>query len=187
MAEGEPPVNGPELSAGQSCLRSVASAAVPIGHVEDLAMGTARLMGTAALGLSLAASPAIPGTPVAGSGLSAYQGAWVLEGRDCGTVYAPAGKGSAGKGSAGKSASFKKPIDIFAPAFIIAGKRLRTPLATCSIKALRPSGDRNLLVLDCANAVAAQEVRVHLSPQPNGALKRYYHAEDPTGIDYRRC
>lgn len=140
-------------------------------------MRMARVVGAAALGLSLAASPAVPRTLAAGTGLSAYQGAWVLEGRDCGTVYSSAGKGAA----------FKKPLDIFAPAFIIAGKRLRTPLAMCSIKALRPAGDRNLLVLDCANSVAAQEVRVHLSPQPNGALKRYYHAEDPTGIDYRRC
>ena len=145
-------------------------------------MGGARFVGGAALGLSLAASAGVSDTLAAGAGLSAYglsayQGAWVLEGRDCADVYA----------SAGKAASFKKPVDIFAPAFIISGKRLRTPMATCSIQSVRPTGDRQLLILDCANAVAGQEVRVSMAPQPNGVLRRYSNEQDPTGTGYRRC
>ncbi|WP_336492589.1 hypothetical protein [Methylobacterium nigriterrae] len=139
-------------------------------------MGGARFVAAAALGLSLASAGASD-TLAAGVGLSAYQGAWVLEGRDCADVYSSAGKG----------ASFKKPVDIFAPAFIVSGKRLRTPMATCSIKSVRPTGDRQLLLLDCANAVAGQEVRVYMTPQPNGALRRYYDAQDPTGTGYQRC
>ena len=140
-------------------------------------MGGARFLGGAALGLSLAASAGVSDPLAAGAGLSAFQGAWVLEGRDCADVYA----------SAGKAASFKKPVDIFAPAFIISGKRLRTPMATCSIQSVRPTGDRQLLILDCANAVAGQEVRVYMAPQPNGVLRRYYNEQDPTGTGYRRC
>ena len=96
-------------------------------------MEGARFVGGAALGLSLAALAGVSDTLAAGAGLSAYglsayQGACVLEGRDCVDVYA----------SAGKAASFKKPVDIFAPAFLISGKRLRTPMATCHIKSIRP-------------------------------------------------
>lgn len=139
-------------------------------------MGPARSAIVAALGLSLV-SAAVSSPRAASGGLSDYQGAWVLEGRDCADVYA----------SAGKAASFKKPVDIFAPAFLISGKRLRTPMATCHIKSIRPVKDRHLLILDCANAVAGQEVRVYMAPQPNGVLKRYYDDQDPAGTGYRRC
>ncbi|WP_019904084.1 hypothetical protein [Methylobacterium sp. 77] len=131
----------------------------------------------AALGLSLAASAGVPATQAAGAGPSGYQGTWVLDGRDCADVFSSSGKG----------ASYKKPVDIFAPAFIISGTRLRTPMATCRIVSVRPTGDRQRLVLDCANAVAAQEVRVYMKPQANGFLTRYYNEQDPTGTGYRRC
>lgn len=78
-------------------------------------------------------------------------------------------------------------MDIFAPAFIISGNRLKTPMATCRIKAAQPTGDRQLLVLDCANAVASNAVRAFMAPQPSGSLRRYYSAQDPTGAGYRRC
>jgi hypothetical protein len=71
--------------------------------------------------------------------------------------------------------SFKKPVDIFAPAFIISGNRLRTPQASCRIKSVKPTGDRQFLVLDCANAVAGNEVRVLMAPDLDGALRRYFN------------
>ncbi len=52
---------------------------------------------------------------------------------------------------------------------------------------VRPAGDRQLLVLDCANAVAGNEVRVLMAPQPDGSLKRYFNAQDTTGTAYQRC
>lgn len=106
-----------------------------------------------------------------------YQGSWVLDGRDCADVFSSGGKGSA----------FKKPVDIFAPAFVISGKRLRTPMASCQIKSARPAKDRQIFLLDCANSVAANEVRVMLATSPGGMLKRYYSEQDPTGVSYRRC
>lgn len=117
------------------------------------------------------------GATAAGAAVSDYQGAWVLSGHDCQDVYA----------SAGKKASFKKPLDMFAPAFIISGRRLTTPAASCQIRSVRPAGGRELLHLDCANGVAANEIRVLLSAAPPEGLKRYYGEHDPTGVDYRRC
>jgi hypothetical protein len=78
-------------------------------------------------------------------------------------------------------------VDIFAPAFIISGNRLRTPQASCRIKSAKPMGDRQLLVLDCANAVAGNEVRVLMAPDSDGALRRYFNEQDTTGTKYERC
>ena len=129
-----------------------------------------------AVGLGLAAFAAASAAMAQG-GLAAYQGAWLSGGADCAEVYA----------SAGKRTAFKKPVDIFAPAFIVSGSRLRTPQASCRIKSVRPSGDRQLMVLACANAVAGNDVRVLMAPQPDGSLKRYFNAQDTTGTAYKQC
>lgn len=139
-------------------------------------MGVAGIMAAAGLGLGLAASAVIPGA-IAQGGLSGFQGAWLSGGADCAEVYASAGKGT----------SFKKPVDIFAPAFIVSGSRLRTPQATCRIKSVRPVGSRQRLLLDCANAVAGNEVTVLMAPQPDGSLRRYFNEQDTGGTEYRQC
>jgi len=113
----------------------------------------------------------------ANSALSAYQGAWLAMGPDCGEVFVSAGKGSA----------FKKPVDLFAPAFIVAGTSLRTPQASCRIKSVRQTGERQLLVLDCANSVAGHEVRVPMALRPDGSLSRFLNDRDTTGTPYQHC
>lgn len=139
-------------------------------------MGVAGIMATAGLGLGLAVSAGIPGA-IAQGGLSAFQGAWLSGSADCAEVYASGGKGT----------SFKKPVDIFASAFIVSGSRLRTPQASCRIKSIRPAGDRQRVLLDCANAVAGNEVTVLMAPQPDGSLRRYFNEQDTGGTEYRQC
>ena len=139
-------------------------------------MRVAGLVCTAGLGLGLAALAAVPGAMAQG-GLSGYQGAWLAGGAACAEVYSSGGKGT----------SFKRPADIFAPAFIVSGNRLRTPQASCRIKSVRPAGGRQRLVLGCANAVAGNEVRVLMAPQPDGSLKRYFNEQDTGGTGYKRC
>jgi len=138
-------------------------------------MGVAGLAVAAGLGLGLA-SAGVSGA-MAQSSLAGYQGAWLSGSADCAEIYTSAGKGT----------SFKKPVDIFAPAFIVSGSRLRTPQASCRIKSVRPNGDRQRLILDCANAVAGNEVRVLMAPQPDGSLKRYFNEQDTGGTEYKRC
>lgn len=140
-------------------------------------MGVVRFIGAAGVGLALAASVAVSGTIAAEAGLSGYQGAWLAQGPSCADVYSSAGKG----------ASFKKPIDIFAPGFIVSGNRLRTPLASCRIKSVKPSGDRQVLALDCANAVSAGDVRVLVATLPDGSLRRYFNDQDTVGTVYQQC
>lgn len=140
-------------------------------------MGVARIVSAAGLGLGLAAAVAAPSTQAADSNLATYQGAWLVQGTDCADIYS----------STGKVTSFKKPVDLFTPAFIISGNRLRTPQASCRIRSVKPNGDRQVLVLDCANAVAGHEVKVQMATQPGGTLRRYFNERDTTGTPYQQC
>ncbi|NIX77326.1 hypothetical protein [Microvirga terricola] len=127
---------------------------------------------------SLALSSLASDAHAAKLNLSAYQGAWLEQSLSCDAFYA----------SGGKSTSFKKPLDMFAPAFIVSGNRLRTPQATCSILSIEPtSGNRQIFNMHCANSVSGNEVKVIMSPSSNGGLARYFNEQDTTGTLYRRC
>ncbi|WP_331254767.1 hypothetical protein [Methylobacterium currus] len=142
-----------------------------------LALPEPRLLGPRLLGALMGSLLMAGAAPAAPAGLSGYQGAWVLAGRDCAEVYSAAGRGL----------SFRKPVDLFAPAFIISGQRIRTPMASCRVRSIRTVDGRDHLDLDCANAVASNDVRVIMTPAKDGTLTRYYSEQDPTGIAYRRC
>ena len=60
-------------------------------------------------------------------------------------------------------------------------------MASCSIKSVRPAGDRQVLVLNCANAVAGGELRVLLATLPDGSLRRYLNDQDSVGTGYQPC
>ena len=109
--------------------------------------------------------------------LSKIQGAWLGTGMSCQEVYAKGTKGIA----------FRKPLSIFAPAFIVSGRVLRTPLATCRIAAIKPSGDRQVLLLGCANSVSTSDLNATISLASDGTLRRYFNDDDSTGSVYERC
>jgi hypothetical protein len=134
------------------------------------------MTGTAGLGLGIAYL-ALSGAAFAQSSPSTIQGAWLAQGSSCADVYA----------SSGTRTSFKRPVDIFAPAFIVSGNSLRTPMASCRIRSVRPAGDRHSVHLSCANAVAGSDVRVLMALTPDGSLKRYFNEQDTTGTSYQRC
>jgi hypothetical protein len=142
----------------------------------EVTMGVARFRKAIAIGFALAATLAASGASAADTGLSAYQGAWA-QGSSCADIFASTGQGT----------SFKRPVDIFAPAFIVSGNRLRTPMASCRIKSVRATGDRQVLTLACANAVSTDEVKVVMSASPDGSLKRYFNDQDNVGSSYQRC
>jgi hypothetical protein len=48
---------------------------------------------------------------------------------------------------------------------------------------VRPSGDRQLLLLNCANAMAGNAVRVLMAPQPGGSLRRYFNEQNNVGTE----
>jgi hypothetical protein len=70
-----------------------------------------------------------------GSGAKAQQnvvqglaGAWVQDGTSCSDVFA----------WKGGRASYKKPIDAFAPAFLVSGQNIQGPQASCRISRRKP-------------------------------------------------
>jgi len=117
-------------------------------------VGTARAIG---LALALVLGAISRATAVEAS----LEGAWTQDG-SCIETFA----------RAGKSVTFKKPVNVFAPAFIIAGKRLRTPTASCTINAVKSVGERRVLSLQCATAVAVEPVRALIGTSSDGSLVR---------------
>lgn len=119
-------------------------------------------MGTASLGAAPARS---------------VQGAWVQGKELCQEVFTSAGKGFA----------FRKPVDAFAPAFIISGKQVRTPQASCRIQGEKHSGGRRILSLACATSVSVSDAKASLEVLDDGTLRRYLNEQDNLGSKYERC
>ena len=137
-------------------------------------MGFARYHYAAALCLCIGVTL---GSSGAGAVDAALTGAWVQSGTECEEVFARTGKG----------ATFKKPVSAFAPAFIISGNRIRTPMASCQIKGAKPSGDRRILRLACATTVSVDDITAIFGRSGDGSLQRYLNGQDETGTSYRRC
>jgi hypothetical protein len=136
-------------------------------------MRIAQLTNAGALVFCLAQPSASP----AAAAERALTGAWIQGVEQCGEVFT----------WAGSSVSFKKPVNAFAPAFIISGNQVRTPQASCRIKGAKRSGDRRILALACATSIAIDEVPASLEPLADGTLRRYLNDQDRTGSKYERC
>ena len=107
----------------------------------------------------------------------ALEGAWLEGTMACEEVFT----------RAGKAASFKKPVNVFAPGFIISGNQVRTPQASCRIKGTKTSGERRILALACATPVAADAATAILELSADGTLRRFLNDEDKVGSIYKRC
>lgn len=105
------------------------------------------------------------------------QGAWLEEGSSCTSVFL----------ATPKAIAFKRPASAFAPAFIVSGKRLSTPLATCRLVGVVPSGERQVLRLSCATSVSIDTARAIFSVASDGNLYRYHSMEGGIATKYMRC
>jgi len=125
----------------------------------------------AGLGLFLAAA----GVPSAlASDLSTLQGAWLEDSIPCDEIF-------------GKGGSFKRPLNLFASAFVISGNRVRTPLASCGVKSVKSDGSRRILLLNCTTSIAPGEAKAILEKAPDGSLKRFLNEQDTVGTSYKQC
>jgi hypothetical protein len=123
--------------------------------------------------LSLAATPLHGALAQSGQ----IQGAWLEEGSTCTDVFVPTRNAIA----------FKRPANAFAPAFIISGQRLSTPLATCRLVGVNRSGERRILRLSCMTAITIDSARAIVSLGADGKLTRYHSAEGGIATEYQRC
>jgi hypothetical protein len=110
-------------------------------------------------------------------GVQSLQGAWVEQSMNCADVYR----------SAGRNMVFRKDVSIFAPAFIISGRRIRTPGASCSIGRITYKGDRMILSLGCTTTITTSPVKAYLSISGDGTLYRYNDDVDHAGSKYGSC
>lgn len=108
---------------------------------------------------------------------SDLSGAWVQDRAECQELFS----------RSGKTISFRTPSSAFAQAFIIEGRRLTTPKASCRIKAVKKIGGRRILALSCTTLVAIDEIPAILEPMADGTLRRYTNEADQQGSRYERC
>ena len=128
---------------------------------------------SAALLLLGAYRPALSAPPQ----LSALHGAWLQQSSNCADVYT----------TSRQAVTFKKSVNEFVPGFIISKNQLKTPVNTCRIAEIVPSGKRWMMKLHCTGAVSTMGVSVQFSLAADGALLRYLNDQDTTGSRYQRC
>jgi hypothetical protein len=107
----------------------------------------------------------------------AFQGAWIEQGEACESAFA----------LKGGAIVFRRPASVFAPAFIVAGRRLSTPLASCRIVSVSPKGERQILNLSCTTSISVGAAHAIVAPAEGGMLTRYFSAEGGGGTKYQRC
>lgn len=105
------------------------------------------------------------------------QGAWLEEGSSCASVFV----------ATPNVIAFKRPASAFVPAFIVSGKRLSTPLATCRLVGITAGGERQILRLNCATAVSTDSARAVFSMASDGKLYRHHSVEGGIASVYQRC
>lgn len=123
--------------------------------------------------LAMALAPIQQAWPQAGP----LQGACLEDGSSCAGVFVATRRGVA----------FKRPASAFAPAFIVSGRQLSTPLATCRLVGINASGDRRVARLHCTTSVATDTARLILSPATDGGVYRYHSLEGGIATRYQRC
>ena len=109
--------------------------------------------------------------------LNELQGAWISGSAACESVFTGAKTGP----------RFKKPVDVFAAAFIVSGKKLSTPGASCRIGSIKSDGELTRAKLMCTNQIANQGVEALFSLDADGKLRRHINETDQNGSIYTRC
>lgn len=131
--------------------------------------------------LAFAFGTAAVGSAARASDLQALQGAWTTDAAACASTFTSAGGGPA----------FRADADLFASAFIVSGKRIRTPLASCGIRSIRRDGDWLELRLQCENAVSTAPVVARFSLVERGLVVRRLGKKTqgpaPRGTAFVRC
>jgi hypothetical protein len=129
----------------------------------------ALLLGTAAI--------TAPASAARSTNTAGMQGAWLEQSMTCNQVYT--------KGK--KAMTFKNPRNVFAPAFIVSGRRVLTPGANCSIQSISKGNGRDIINLSCATTITSTPIKIFISKTADGALIRYNDNIDKVGSRYEPC
>ena len=119
----------------------------------------------------------VAGMIVSGEALAQAADAYVASGTRCEDVFVRSKNGLA----------FSPGVDIFAPAFIVRGKRLSTPVAKCQLRRSTTKGEVRELEFECVNPISYAPVKVWFRKGEDGSLIRQSNESDTTGSRYERC
>ena len=127
------------------------------------------------VGLVLAAAPA------SAASLQDLQGAWTTDHAACARTFSFGGGGP----------GFRPDADLFASAFIVQTRRIRTPLASCRVASQKRDGDWLELRLACENTVSDTPMVARFSLVERGLLVRRMGPASagtaPRGTAFIRC
>jgi hypothetical protein len=102
---------------------------------------------------------------------------YVASGTQCADVFVKAKEG----------VKFAPRVDAFAPAFIVKGKVLSTPVATCRLRKSSTKGDFREFHFECANSISYAPVTIFFRRGDNGSLIRFSSPTETVGSRYGRC
>lgn len=108
---------------------------------------------------------------------NSYDGTWLEEGRVCANAFV----------ANGETVFFKRPANAFPSTFVIRGRKLSTPLATCRIVRITTTGEQQVLDLGCTTSIATNIARAVFAWAQDGALYRFGPPEGGHGGRYRLC
>lgn len=114
---------------------------------------------------------------IGGEALAQGVEGYVASGTQCSDVFVSSKNGLA----------FSRNVDVFAPAFLIKGKTLSTPTATCKLRRSSAKGDVRELHFECVNSISYSPVNVFFRRGENGSLIRLASETETIGSRYDRC
>lgn len=118
--------------------------------------------------------PALPAHAIDLTGL------WTTDVDACDKVFA----------TKGKSASFTKNSEVFGRAFIIEGKKIRSPRATCTVTKSKESGEVLNMIASCATDIMYSDMQFSLRLLGDGKISRIFPEFGESGemaFIYYRC
>lgn len=113
---------------------------------------------------------------VSGEALAQNAG-YVASGTECADVFVKAKDG----------VKFSPRADPFAPAFIVKGKALTTPVAMCRLRRSEAKGAVREFQFECANSISYAPVTIFFRRGEDGSLIRFSSADETVGSKYGRC
>lgn len=120
------------------------------------------------IGISIAANAA---------SMEALQGAWVMEGTDCATVFE----------KKDGEVRFRNPGSSLDTGIIVSGSKVVGPNATCTTSKIRSEGDHFSVLLNCADAVLSSTVSMSFRLVDGSHFERFDPSFPDFSLSYAKC
>jgi len=114
------------------------------------------------------------GAPAEAADLS---GAWTTDASVCGKVFV----------KSGARVSFAKDAELSGSGFIIEGREIRGPAATCRIKTSKEDGAVTHMIAACATDIMLSDVQLSVKFIDANSIARLFPGMQDMSVNYHRC